>query len=190
MANIENNDIEELDDIFEKRISVDLTPDNAVFSLSSGGLISLEVTTEQYGKAFFERVLPVRAFPITEPDEFISIREPDSKDKGRGAEIGMIRRISDFDEKTQELILSELDRRYFTPVIKKIFKVVEKFGYLYFDVETVAGKISFVMNNPYSNFRTFEDGRLFLYDIDGNCFEIPDPSKLDKASLKRIEIYL
>ena len=190
VKNMNENDNDNIDSLFDKRKSVRLTPENAKFSLSTGGLISLEVHTEQYGDEFFERVLPVRAFPITEPDEFISVREPDTREKGRGAEIGMIRKMSDFDERTQELLLSELDRRYFIPVIKKINKVQEKFGYLYFDVETVAGKVSFVMNNPYSNFRTFEDGRMFLYDIDGNCFEITDPNKLDKASLKRIEIYL
>lgn len=192
MADIKNiNENEENpDSFFEKRLSVNLTPENAKFSPSSGGLISLNVHTEQYGDEFFERVLPVRAFPITEPDEFISIREPDSRDKGRGSEIGMIRKMSDFDEATQELLLAELNNRYFIPIIKKIFKLQEKFGYLYFDVETDSGKVSFVMNNPYSNFRTFEDGRVFLYDIDGNCFEIQDPKKLDKASLKKIEIYL
>ena len=139
---------------------------------------------------FFERVLPIRSFPITDPEEFISIREPDAKDKGKGNEIGMIRYLKDFDEKTQSLLNEELSIRYFTPQIFKIFSVKDKFGYSYWDVQTSAGKISFVMNNPSSNIRTLEDGRVFIHDIDGNCFEISEPQKLDKSSFRHIEIYM
>ena len=176
--------------LFKVRISIPLNQENAIFTRSEGNLISLKVTQPDGTVEEFERVVPVRAFPITDPDEFISVKEPDSREKGKGAEIGLIRKMSDFDEGTQALLREELDRRYFTPVIKKLTGVKEKFGYFYWDAETSAGKISFVMTNITSNIRTLEDGRVFIHDIDGNCFQIPDPSKLDKASLKKIEIYM
>ncbi len=186
--------LEEMDneewDIFGKRISVPLTPENAFFSRSEGGLISMTLKKKDGGEEFFERVVPVRAFPVTEPDSFISIREPDTKAVGKGAEIGLIEALSDFDKDTASLIKKELDKRYFTPEIQKIYSIKEQFGYLYFDVLTSAGKVSFVMNNPSSNIRVLEDKRSLVYDIDGNCFEIPEVSKLDKASYKKIEIYL
>ena len=177
-------------DLFGKRISVDLTPDNATFSKSEGGLISMTLKKKDGSEEFFERVVPVRAFPVSEPDSFISLREPDTKDVGKGSEIGLIESIFDFDETTIQLIKKELDKRYFTPTIQKIYSVKEQFGYLYFDVLTSAGKSSFVMNNPSSNIRVLEDKRSLIYDIDGNCFEIPEISKMDKASFKKIEIYL
>jgi len=182
----------ELENLFERRESVRLTPENAVFKRSAGGLISLTLKHPEPDKEdeFFERVIPLRGFPITDPEQFISVREPDTKEKGRGAEIGLIYDMKDFDEETQKLIRDELDRHYFTPELLKITSVKEKFGYLYFEAESSAGHTSFVVSNPYSNFRTFEDDRLFIYDIDGNCFQITDPAKLDKASFKRIEIYL
>ena len=167
-----------------------MTAANAIFRRSEGNLISLTLTQPDGTVEEFERVVPVRAFPITDPDEFISIKEPDSREKGKGAELGLIRRMSDFDADTQALLREELDRRYFTPVITRLTGVKEKFGYFYWDAETTAGKISFVMTNVSSNIRTLEDGRVFIHDIDGNCFEIPDPAKLDKASLKKIEIYM
>ena len=120
----------------------------------------------------------------------LPIREPDTREGGKGAEIGMIEKLSDFDKNTVKLINDELARRYFTPEISKIFSVKEKFGYLYFDVATSAGKVSFVMNNPSSNIRLLEDGRSIIYDIDGNCFLIPPQDAMDKASFKKIEIYL
>ena len=54
----------------------------------------------------------------------------------------------------------------------------------------VPGFIDNWLTNITSNIRTLEDGRVFIHDIDGNCFQIPDPTKLDKASLKKIEIYM
>ena len=176
--------------LFKVRMSIPLTQENAIFTRSEGNLISLKVTQPDGTVEEFERVVPVRAFPITDPDEFISVKEPDSREKGKGAEIGLIRRMSDFDADTQALLREELERRYFTPTITRLTGVKEKFGYFYWDAETSAGKVSFVMTNVSSNIRTLEDGRVFIHDIDGNCFQIPDPAKLDKASLKKIEIYM
>lgn len=173
-----------------ERVSVDLTKDNAWFKRSGGNLISLKIINDKGEEEEFERVVVLRSFPVTNPNEFLSVREPDSKKQGRGKEIGMIRRITDFDGDTVSLLLEELDRRYFTPEIKKIGSVKDKFGYLYFEAVTSAGNVTFVLNNPFSNIRILEDGRIFINDIDGNVFAIPDPSKLDAASLKKIEIYL
>lgn len=187
--------LDEIDDgdliLQDKRESVPLTPENAVFAPSQGGLISL---TLKHGEGkedeFFERVIVLRAFPITNPDEFIAVREPDTKQKGKGQEIGMIRRLSDFDERTVRLINEELNRRYFSPIIQRIYSVKEKFGYSYWESDTTAGRVTFILNNPFSNIRVLEDGRIFINDIDGNSFEIPDPKKLDPASYRKIEIYL
>ncbi len=184
------NVTKEENDLFSHRISLDLTPENSRFTPSGGNLISLEVTQPDGTVEFFERIVPVRAFPISSPREFISIREPDTQLKGRGSEIGMIRRLSDFPESVSALIADELSRRYFTPAIKKIHSFSEKFGYCYWDVTTAAGRVEFIMTNPTSNIRTLEDGRVFMYDIDGNCFTIEDPKALDKHSYRKVEVYL
>ncbi len=173
-----------------ERVSIPLTMQNAKFTRSGGNLVSLTLKKDDGEEEFFERVVVLRAFPITNPSEFLSVREPDSKKMGRGKEIGMIRYMSDFDEATQKLLLEELDRRYFSPQILKIHSVKEKFGYSYWDSETTAGHVTFILNNPFSNIRLFEDGRIFINDIDGNSFEIADPKKLDAASYRKIELYL
>ena len=185
-----NEENEEEKDIFYKRASVDLTPENARFTRSAGNLISLEVTQPSGKVEFFERIVPVRAFPISSPDSFIAIREPDTQLNGRGAEIGMIESLTAFPADVADMINDELGRRYFTPSITKIHSFREKFGYCYWDVTTSAGRVEFIMNNPTSNIRTLEDGRVFMYDIDGNCFTIENPAKLDKHSYKKVEIYL
>lgn len=181
------------DDLFEnERVSIALTPNNAKFRRSDGGLISLDIIDEGNGKIkeSFERIIIFRCFPVTNPDEFLSVREADSKKMGRGKEIGMIRFMKDFPKDQQSLFLEELDRRYFSPEITKINSVKEKFGYSYWDAETTAGSMTFILNNPFSNIRSLEDGRIFIHDLDGNSFQIIDPSKLDAASYKKIEIYI
>lgn len=180
---------EETDALFKHRKSVSLTPKNARFFHSQGGLISLELTNEDGTKEIFERVVVLRAFPISNPDEFLAIREPDTS-RLEGEEIGMIEDISIFDEETLKLLHEELDRRYFIPKITKINSVKEKFDYSYWDVKTDSGSVTFVMQNPFSNIRVLEDGRVFMNDIDGNCFEIADPKKLDTYSYRKIEVYL
>lgn len=181
---------EEEDDLFYKRPSVTLTRENAEFYRSEGGLISLRLKNGNGETEEFERVVAIRSFPITDPDAFISIREPDSPRYEKGAEIGIIPDLGALDGETVALIREELARRYFTPKITKITQMKEKLGHLYWDVITDAGKFSFVLRNAGANIRTLEDGRVLMFDIDGNCFEITDPEKLDKASHRRIEVYL
>ena len=199
--NAENT--EKTDGLIEKeRVSVPLTPQNAVFKRSEGGLISLDLKNTGGNEGndgiegnegideFFERIVIFRCFPITNPDEFLSVREPDSKKMGRGKEIGMIRYMKDFPKEQQELFLQELDRRYFSPEITKINSVKDKFGYTYWEAETNAGNMTFILNNPFSNIRLLEDGRVFIHDIDGNSFQIKEPAKLDQNSFRKIEIYI
>ena len=189
---------EEIEALFNKRESVDLSPKNARFFRSNGGLISLELShkggKDENGNdienEIFERVVIIRSFPVSNPDEYISVREPSTKRRGNGAEIGMIKNIYDFDPATVLPLNEELNRRYFTPEILKIYSLKEKFGYSYIYAKTDAGKITFVLNNPYSNFRKLENGSVLISDMDGNCFMITAPDKLDKSSYKKIEIYL
>ena len=185
----DEDEVIDTEKLFKRRPSIDLTPENAKFTRSLGGMISLTVNGEN-GEESFERVIVLRSFPVTAPNEFLSVREPDTRKKGRGAEIGMIRNLSDFDEETKALINAELDLRYFTPVIQKILSVKDKFGYSYWEAETTAGKVSFVLNNPFSQIRVLEDMRIYISDMDGNSFVIPDPSKLDRSSYRRIEVYI
>ena len=188
----EEDDEEEInpDELFKHRESINLTPDNAKFSASVGGLISLTIVNANGETEEFERVVIRRSFPVTAPSEFLSVREPDTRKKGRGSEIGMIRHLDVFDKATVDLINAELDLRYFTPEIKRITAAKEKFGYCYWEADTSAGHVSFVLNNPFGNIRKLEDGRILIADMDGNCFLIPDPEALDRQSYKVIEIYI
>ena len=101
----EEDDADDGDLILEDtRVSVDITADNTHFKRSPSGLVSLELTRPDGTVEEFERVVAVRCFPVTNPQEFVSVREPDSKKKGRGKEIGMIRRMADLPAEAQALL--------------------------------------------------------------------------------------
>ena len=57
------------DDLFKRRPSITLTPENARFYESKGGMISLECDGPE-GHEIFERVIILRSFPVTAPDNF------------------------------------------------------------------------------------------------------------------------
>jgi len=182
---------DEISSLFEeKRKSITLTKENSKFILSEGNLISLDFTNDKNEREFVERVVIYRCFPFTHPNEFLSVREPETKEHGKGCEIGMIKNLSDMDDESAKAINEELERRYFTPVITKIKSIKEKFGYFYFELDTLSGPASFVLGDIFQNIRKLNDGRIFLKSLDGGTFQILDATKLDPASYKRIEVYL
>ena len=60
-------DDEEIDseELFKRRVSIDMTTENSWFSASAGGLISLKIINADGEEEFFERVVLRRSFPVT-----------------------------------------------------------------------------------------------------------------------------
>ena len=135
--------------------------------------------TREYNRVFLHR-----AFPFENPDEYISIVDKNA------AEIAIIRDITDVGESEREYIRSELDRKYYTPKIKKILSMKERFGFSYWKVETDSGEKNFTMQDTYRGIIKLDMGRVFLTDVDGNRYDIPDVEALDRLSYKKIELYL
>ncbi len=135
-----------------------------------------------------ERIYLSRAFPFDMPHDYISVLDKDKK------EIGFIRSLNDFDEPQRSMLLAELDAKYYTPTIKKIYSVKERYGFSYWKTECEFGEKSFTLQDTYRSIikTTNADGgeRLFILDVDGNRYEIPDVEKLDRKSFKKIELYL
>ena len=135
-----------------------------------------------------DRIFLSRAFPFDMPHDYISVLDKDKK------EIGFIRSIDDFDEPQRSMLLHELDAKYYTPTIKKIYSVKERYGFSYWKTECEFGEKSFTLQDTYRSIikASNPDGseRLFILDVDGNRYEIPDVEKLDRQSFKKIELYL
>lgn len=155
-----------------------LTPENAHFAKKNG---LLYLTLE--GKE--TRVNPVREFPFELPFSYISVLDPD------GGELGIIRNTSDFPKEERRLVEEELRLRYYAPTVTKILRVRERYGFSYWTVLTAdAGQLTFTLQDAYRSIFRIGEGAVTFSDVDGNRYEIPDLSALDRESRKRLDLYI
>ena len=164
-----------------------ITKDNAKFE-KENEFIRLTLTapnedgvveTREHQRIFLHRV-----FPFDHPYSYISVLDKDQK------EIGLISDIETFDNNVRAMLHAELDRKYYTPVINKIISLKDKYGYSYWKVETDEGELTFTLRDTFHSLMKVHGTRIFVNDIDGNRYEIPDVEKLDRKSYKKIELFL
>ena len=165
-----------------------LDDSNAVFC-EHDGFLSLktnlpndEGTVEEQS---YERIFLHSAFPFDMPHAYISVLDKDQK------EIGMIRELSALSADTQKILLGELGRKYYAPRIKRILSVKERYGFSYWRVDLEnTNDFSFTVQDTYRSMLKVDHEHVFIVDVDGNRFEIPSVEALDRASYKKIELYL
>lgn len=158
-----------------------LTKENAVFARTDGGFLSLKVEDKEYKRVGF-----YLTFPMTNPEEFISIREADEKAK----EIGLIEKLTDLDPKQQEMVREQIRLRYFMPIITRILDIKDEYGYAYWHVMTNFGACRFTTQMRGNTVVYLSDRRLMLTDIDGNRYEITDFFKLSPTERKKMDLFI
>ncbi|HBI72550.1 MAG TPA: DUF1854 domain-containing protein [Lachnospiraceae bacterium] len=182
-ADPEEFDLEKMEKETEEMLRLRfITKENAVFERTEGGFVSMEIEGEIY-----PRVQVYRSFPFTDPDAYISIREPDEKAK----EIGVIKNLrKDVSKETRQMLEEQLRLRYFTPKIEKIINIKDEYGFAYFDVLTDHGACRFTIHMGGGSVVNLSDTRLMITDLDGNRFEIVDVTKLSAPELKKLDLFL
>ena len=158
-----------------------LTSENATFSRTEGGFVSLKTGDKEY-----DRVGIYLTFPLTNPKEFISIREADEKAK----EIGMIEKLSLLKPDQQEMIREQIKLRYFIPVITKVLDVKDEYGYAYWHAQTNFGVCRFTTRMSGNAVVSLSESRLIVTDIDGNRYEIPDFYQLSVMERKKLDLFI
>ncbi len=162
---------------------VRLDKDNSRFE-EKNGFLTL-VLTENGEEKRYDRVFLHRAFPHELLFEYISVLDDEKK------EIGIIFAISDFEPEMSELIVREIEKKYYSPVIVDIKSVKERYGFSYWKVSTLDGRdISFTMQDTYKNILHTSDDSIMLVDVDSNRFTIKSISSLSHKSYRKIELYL
>lgn len=164
-----------------------LNGENAVFSRTDGGFVSLKTKdTEGRPSKEYARVGVYLTFPLTNPEEFISIREADEKAK----EIGMIEKLSALSKDQQEMLREQIKLRYFMPVITKVLDIKDEYGYAYWNVATTFGSCRFTTQMSGDAVIHLSDSRLLVTDIDGNRYEIPDFYQLGVMERKKLDLFI
>ncbi|MCL1808058.1 MAG: DUF1854 domain-containing protein [Oscillospiraceae bacterium] len=157
--------------------------DKAEFYETPGGFTGFRYNGEDY-----KRIVLRRATPIADPSAYISVADHENK------EICVIRSLSDLSDDQLKIVSGELDRRYYCPEIVEIKSVKDKMGYIYMEMRVTGRGEAFDKNcavkDVSKNIRLLDDGRLIVFDVDGNRYIVQDMSALDKKSVRRLEPYL
>lgn len=180
-------DLQEFDEEALKKESEELmqmrflTAENAFFSRTEGGFLSLKTEGKDYS-----RVGVYLTFPLTMPEEFISIREADEKAK----EIGLIEKLSVLSKEQQEMVREQIRLRYFMPIITKVLDVKDEYGFAYWHVVTNFGVCRFTTHMSGDAVVTLGESRLLVTDIDGNRYDIPDFYQLGVMERKKLDLFM
>lgn len=137
---------------------------------------ALRVTIE--GDRSCLRVVPMKAFPISISDQYISIRDM------KGEELGIIKDPKELDKESQKLLDAELKKRYFRPIVRKVKSIRNKMGIVEWELETDRGKKKILTRSIHESIEEIATG-FIIRDLDNNQFEIC-LNKLDPASVKLI----
>lgn len=130
-----------------------------------------------------EGIVPVRAFPISAPDEGLSLVSAD------GHELHWIDRLADLPAATRDLIDAELAVREFAPQIRRIVEVSTFSTPSTWTVETDRGRTELVLKSE-DDIRRLGQGRLLISTAQGLQFGIPQTADLDRHSRKLLERFL
>jgi hypothetical protein len=130
-----------------------------------------------------EGVVPVRAFPITSPDQGISLVDP------YGHELVWIERLSDLPGQLCKLIEADLASREFVPEIKRIHGVSSFATPSVWQVETDRGETAFTLKGE-EDIRRLASPALLIADSHGINFLIRDRYALDPHSRKILDRFL
>lgn len=131
-----------------------------------------------------EAVTPVRAHPISAPDEGISLIGDD------GHERLWIPRLSELATAERELVEAELQSREFHPVLQRLVAVSTFSTPSQWTVETDRGLLQFFLKSEEDIRRIGDQGRLVISSSHGLQLQVPDRWALDRASRRLLERFL
>lgn len=137
------------------------------------------VLTDAGGRQHVD-VEPVRAFPFSAPEQWIAIVN------AAGAELVLVEDLHSLPATTRELLLADLARREFLPVIRRITSVAPMADGFDLAVETDRGPARICLKSE-DDVRRLDDGRYLIVAAGGIRYLVPDARRLDPASRRRLE---
>jgi hypothetical protein len=128
-------------------------------------------------------VAPVRAFPISAPDEGISIVDAD------GHELAWAPRLSALHEQHRALLSQALEQREFLPRLQRVESVSSFATPSIWSVQTDRGPTRFVLKGE-EDIRRLGPNLLIVSDEHGVQYLISDLNAMDRHSRKLLDWFL
>lgn len=152
---------------------------NLILSLNAAGQLAY---TDPDGKRH-ENIMVVRAYPISAPDEGVSLLGED------GHELVWIENLQDLPASSHSLVSGELARREFMPKVSRIKAVSSYATPSTWTVETDRGETEFILKAE-DHIRRLGLTTLLITDSQGISFLIEDVDRLDRHSRKLLDRFL
>ena len=131
----------------------------------------------------YEGVVPVRAFPISDPEFGMAIMSADGK------EVAWVDRPSDLPQDVRGLIFEELASRELVPEIRKILTVSTFSTPSVWEVMTDRGATAFTLKGE-EDIRRLGPHTMMITDSHGLHFLLRDILSLDKHSRRLLDRFL
>lgn len=128
-------------------------------------------------------VIPVRAFPITEPESGYSLVDSE------GHEVMWVDRLDELAPDVAFVFEDELQRRDFMPVINRLIGVSSYITPCEWHVLTDRGETRFTLKGE-EDIRRLGSGALLITDLHGIHYLLRDMTQLDKAGRKILDRFL
>lgn len=125
-----------------------------------------------------------RLFPLSEPEQWISVANSEGK------EVGVLLDLHGLSRENYAIVQEALRRRYLVPQIIRITACRDRFDLTEWDLETDRGSITILLRHPQENIKQTLPGRFSLTDVEGNRYDIPDLDGLDRESRAWLELRL
>ena len=159
----------------DKELMCYLDAKKTTFKINENGFCMMEYEDEIY-----KRVNLLRMCPQKSPYKFICVQKMDS------TEIGIIKDLDELNEESKNVVIKELERKYFCPEITKFISIKLKPGTAFIDCMFGEVRKSFAVRDVSHNVFYVDEKIARINDSDGNRY-IVNIDKLNKKSRKMIE---
>jgi hypothetical protein len=139
------------------------------------------VLTDDEGTQYTD-VLPVRMFPITDPDGWLSICDRQSR------ELFCIENIEAIPAELRRMLQEEQNRCMFTPLITHIKRSMPFGDHVRLYIKTDRGETDITVNTE--DIYRLSGNRILMKDVNGIRYLIPDWQKMSAHSRRILDTYL
>ncbi len=149
------------------------------------------ITRNQAGRLLFtsknnstiKEIVPIRAFPITAPDQYISLTDHN------GHELLLIEHLTELPYEYRHLIEDELKCREFMPEIMQINSVSSFATPSIWQIKTDRGNTELILKSE-DHIRRLSHTSLLITDAHGVSYLMREIEKLDSHSRKLLDRFL
>lgn len=162
----------------EESLAIESPVIAAVHKFSLDARRRLEATSAEGER--FSGLLPMRLFPMTDPENWVSVFDENGK------EVCCVPSINELEATSASALREALAASEFVPIIHRIVSISSNDPPCRWEVETDHGNTEFIINDE-KDLRRITQWRVLIVDARGVRYSVPDVRKLNAYGRRAIE---